>query len=125
MSIPGQNLLKMALTLIAKQKVNYYKYTGRVLNSVGQYVTSYEPAVVIVGSFQPVPRNLYAQYGLDFQKNYCTFYALNDVIDLKRDITSDRIAFNSQLYQVESANDWFALDGWKGVLCVQIDEGVF
>jgi len=125
MSIPGQNLLNMALTMIHRQKITYYKYIGRVLNSVGQYVTTYEPPSDIFGSWQPVPRNLYAQYGLDFQKNYYTFYSLSDVMDLKRDITSDKVAYNSQLFQVESANDWFALDGWKGVLCVQIDEGIF
>lgn len=118
--IPGQNLLKMALTLIAKQVVVYYPYSGRTQNAVGQDVTTYGPGNPIAGSFQPVPRRLYQQYGLDLQKDYWTFYTLNDLLDIERNVSGDQIAFQSQRYQVQSANDWFAMDKWKGVLCVRI-----
>ena len=52
------------------------------------------------------------------QKDYYTFYTSNPVLDLDRDITADQVAFNGQLFQVESDNDWYALDGWKGILCI-------
>jgi hypothetical protein len=120
MAIPGQNILNMALTLIARQTISYYKDAGRQPNVVGQYVTYYFPPVAIVGSFQPVPRRLYEQYGLDLQKNYFTFYTSNNLEDISRDVSGDQIVFNNRRYQCESNNDWFALDGWKGVLCVEI-----
>lgn len=120
--IPGQDLLAMALTMIAQQGLTYYKASGRTLNSIGQYVTTFYAGVAMYGSWQPVPRQLMMQYGLDLQKDYYTFYTSNNVLDLDRDITADQVAFNGQLFQVESANDWFALDGWKGILCVHIGD---
>lgn len=124
MNIPGQNLLAMALTMIAQQGVTYYQFNSRSLNDLGQQVTVYQPGNTIFGSWQPVPRTLYTQHGLDLQKDYYTFYSLNDILDLDRDITADQVAFNGQLFQVESDNDWFALDGWKGVLCVHIGSDI-
>ena len=118
--IPGQNLLNMALTLVAKQSVLYFQYLSRSSNSVGQDVSVYQDPVTIVGSFQPVPRKLYMQYGLDLQKNYSTFYTSNNILDVSRNVSGDQIVYNGRLYQVESDNDWYAQDGWKGVLCIDI-----
>ena|ERR1700759_919569 len=118
--IPGRNILNMAMSIIAKQTVNYYEDAGRTKNAIGNYVTSYDDAVQIVGSFQPVPRQLYYTYGLDLQRIYYTFYSSNNIQDVGRDVSGDQIGFNGRRYQVESSNDWFALDGWMGVLCVDI-----
>ena|SRR5271156_1540617 len=122
--IPGQNLLNMALRLIARQGITYYKFAGRILNSVGQDITIYGPPQTIVGSWQPVPRALYQTYGLDLQKDYFTFYTSNNILDIDRDISADQIAFNGQRYQCESDNDWYPMDGWKGVLCIHIGPDV-
>lgn len=120
MSIPGSNLLNMCLTLIAKQAVTYYEFLSRAENAVGQDITTYEAPVTLYGSFQAVPKKLYELYGLDLQKEYSTFYASNDLLDINRDVSGDQIVYNSRRYQIESANDWYAQDGWKGVLCVDI-----
>lgn len=121
--IPGANILNMALTIIAKQTVIYYKYLSRSVNAVGQNVTLYDLPMNVVGSWQPVPRNLYMVYGLDLQKEYFTFYTSNDLLDIQRDVSGDQLVFGGQRYQVESNNDWYQLDGWKGVLCVRIGAG--
>lgn len=120
MNIPGANLLKIAFTVIAQQTVGYLKATGRTVNAVQQQVTTYASSVLIKGSFQPVPRSLYEVNGLDFQKVYYTFYSSMNIIDIQRDVSADQITFNSATYQVLSSNDWFAVDGWKGVLCVLV-----
>lgn len=120
MGVPGSNLLNLALSVIAKQTLTYYQATGRTLNAVGQEITTYASPVTVMGSFQPVPRILYEKYGLDFQKSYFTFYASVNLIDIQRDVSADQIAFGSQRYQCLSSNDWFAVDGWKGILCVLI-----
>lgn len=119
--IPGANVLKMALSIIASQTITYHQASGRVLNSIGQDVTSYNAPVFITGSFQPVPKSYYIQYNLDFAKTYFTFYTSNNLIDLQRNVSEDQITFNSQRFQCESAVNWFNLDGWKGVLCCLID----
>ncbi len=118
--IPGANLLKTALSVIASQSVEYYAFTTRALNSIGNYVPVYADPIILRGSFQPVARNLYQAYGLDFQKTYYTFYSSVDVLDIIRDTSSDKLGFNGEIYQVESSNDWFAVDGWTGVLAVRI-----
>lgn len=123
--IPGSNLLNMAFSIIAKQSIIYYFANGRTLNNVGQDVTTYDVGIQVLGSFQPVPRKLYQVYGLDLQKSYFTFYASKNIFDVNRDISGDQISFKGDRFQCESNNDWFAIDGWKGVLCVHIgpDEG--
>lgn len=118
--IPGQNILNMALTVIWRQTLMYYQYVSRSLNSVGQDVTVYASPVELVGSWQPVPRKLYVIYGLDLQKDYFTFYTSNNLLDITRDVSGDQISFMGRRYQVESDNDWYQLDGWKGVLCVDL-----
>ena len=119
-NIPGQNLLNMALTVIQQQTVQYYQYSTRSLNAVGQDVTVYLHAVNIVGSWQPVPKDLYQSYGLDLQKEYFTLYTSNNVLDINRDVSGDQVVFNNFRYQCQSDVEWFALDGWKAVLCVYI-----
>ncbi len=54
------------------------------------------------------------------KKTYYTFYSSVDVLDIIRDTSSDKLGFNGEIYQVESSNDWFAVDGWTGVLAVRI-----
>jgi len=118
--IPGSNLLKTALGLIASQTITYYQFVSRAQSAKGQWVPTYASAISIRGSLQPVPRNLYEQWGLDLSKNYFTFYSLNDVISMQRDVSGDQFVFNNQQYQCEANNDWFAIDKWKGVLCIQV-----
>jgi hypothetical protein len=119
MNIPGANLLKIALGIIASQTVSYYQFLSRAPSAKGQWVATYADPVNLTGSFQPVPRKLYEQYGLDFSKSYFTFYTSNNILSTQRDVSGDQLVFNGITYQCESNNDWFAIDGWKGVLCVQ------
>ena len=119
-NVPGQNLLRMAFQIIAQQTLQYYQFASRALNSVGQDVTVYAAPVNMLGSWQPIPRNLYQSYGLDLQRDYFTFYTSNNVLDITRDVSGDQVAFRSRRYQVQSANDWFQLDGWKAIVCVDL-----
>jgi hypothetical protein len=57
---------------------------------------------------------------LDLQKDYFTFYLSNNILDIQRDISGDQVSFMGKRFQVESSNDWYQLDGWKGMLCVDL-----
>jgi hypothetical protein len=118
--VPGQNLLNMALRMIASQGLVYYHYLGRTQNPVGQDVSQYSDGVKITGSFQPVQRVLYQALGLDLQKDYWNFYASNNLQDVNRSVSGDQIAFNGQRYQCESDSDWYPIDGWKGTIFIHI-----
>lgn len=123
MSVPGSNLLNQAMRLIASQAVEYYRATGRTVNDLGQFITSYEDPVTMYGSFQAVPKQLYQAYGLDWQRSYFTFYTSNPIKDVARDLSPDVITYGGDRYQCESNNDWYKVDGWRGVLCVLLDAG--
>lgn len=118
--IPGGNVLSMAMLVISPQAVQYVQSTGRALNDIGQWVTTYADPVTLYGSFQPVPRKLYEMYGLNLQKSYFTFYVSKNIIDLQRNVSADQLVVGSQKYQCESSNDWYSIDGWDAILCVLI-----
>lgn len=118
--IPGSNLLGQALMAITPQAIAYYRATGRTVNTIGEYITAFAAATTVYGSFQPLSRALYSQYNLDLQKSYYTFYTSSNVIDIERDISSDQIRYNNQIFQCISNNDWYAQDGWKGMMCVYV-----
>lgn len=119
--IPGSNLMARAVRLIAQNKLSYQRFVSRTTNEIGLDVPEYEDAVDILGSIQPVPRQLYQQYGLDFQKRYVNLYAQIDVIDITRDVSGDLVTFAGRTYQLLSATDWFNIDGWAAVLCVEVE----
>jgi hypothetical protein len=122
MPVPGNNLLATALTIIAPYTLQYYQANGRALNDLGEYVTTYAAPVNVKGSFQPVPRNVYDLYGLDWQKSYFVFYTQSNMIDVQRDKTPDKLVNGSQTYVCESNTaDWFQIDRWKSLLCVLVN----
>lgn len=123
MSIPGENLLDVALSVIGSQEVLYYQYAGRTLNSMGVYVASFvDPAIdVYEGSIQPVNRSVYAERGLDLEKNYVSwFLPFIDAQDLVRDQAGDQFEYNGRRYQMKGKTDWFMQDGWVEMLGVDI-----
>lgn len=120
MIVPGSNLLAMAFGIIGMQAVEWSVFQGLVTNSAGIEVPTWAAPVTIGGSIQPVPKDLIQQLGLDWTKNYVNFYASAAMEDVTRDKTGDRLAYAGKTYQILSNNDWFAQDGWKGVLAVEV-----
>jgi hypothetical protein len=118
--IPGANILSTALRVLSAQSFQYLACQPRDLNSIGVYVPSYAPPVTLTGSVQPVPRELYERYGLEFQRNYINVFVSRDVIDVARDVSGDKVTFNGDNYQCMSKTPWYAVDGWDQILCVQV-----
>lgn len=129
MDIPGSDLLGIALGVIDAQPVTYYRNSGRTTDNSGRDLPLFADPVPdpndpdsepLNGSVQAVPRSRYALYGLDVQKSYVTWFIEQDVIDIERDVSGDRITYAGRLYQLVSATDWFGQDGWVYVICVDI-----
>lgn len=118
--IPGSNLLNLAFGLIGQQPVQWAAFQGVITNAAGVKVPTWAAAVTVGGSFQPVPKDLIQRLGLDWTKSYVNFYASKDFTDVERDKTGDRLTYAGKTYQVLSNTDWFAQDGWKGVMCVEV-----
>ena len=120
MSVPGSNLLNMALGLISSQAVGWRAYVGKTINAAGFEVPTFAEPVTVYGSFQPVSDNMVQQLGLDMTKNYATFFASRNFGEVDRDKTGDRLIYAGRVYQIESKTPWHDQDGWDYVLCVEL-----
>ena len=120
MNIPSSNLLSMALTVIQPTTFKLFAFIDRDRSAKGQFVSNFAEGIDVLGSIQAVPRSRYQNLGLDFNKNYIQIYTSSNVIDLRRDSSGDQIEWNGRRYEISSNNDWHAIDGWMGVLAIDI-----
>lgn len=120
MTVPGSNLLSQALRVIKPVSFQYLQFQNRSVNASKQWVPTFAAPITVWGSVQAVPRNTYAQYGLDLQRDYIKIFVREDVIDLDRDSSGDRFIYNNDLFQLESENRWFLQDGWASCLAVKV-----
>lgn len=120
MPVPGSNLLAQALRVIKPVQIQYLQFSSRALNASKQWIPTFLDPITIYGSVQAVPRNTYAQYGLDLQRDYVKIFAQEDVVDLDRDSSGDRFIYNGEVFQLESENRWFVQDGWASCLAVKV-----
>lgn len=120
MMIPGSNLLQQALSVIQPTQLQYYAFKSRDVNNVGIEISDYEEPITLNGSFQPVPFRLFAQYGLEFNRSYYMFYASANMLNLNRDRANDVLTYHGRKYEVVDPTRWYAIDGWNGIMCVDV-----
>jgi len=120
--IPGGNLLNQAFALIGQNAFDYYKYTGRTVNTIGLYESAFDLPVTLSGSIQAVSRSVYQNLGLDFQKQYITIFVSSNVIDMARGRSGDEIAWNGRRYQLANEMNWYEVDGWTSFMAVEIGD---
>lgn len=118
---PGSDILADAFSCIDTNTVRYIAAGQRTKNRVGQFVSDLaaEP-VEYEASVQAVDRKSYVELGLDMNRRYYTIFLSANVQDFAHGTTGDRIEFGTKKYDVESNNDWFDVDGWVSLLCVQV-----
>lgn len=114
------NLFNQAATIIPTQGGEIRRWKGRVRNSKGVMVDTYAAPAPICGSFQAVPRTLFEQMGLDYKKTYYMLFTSEDVTGLQRDEAGDRVLFEGRLLKAQVEGGWKPIDGWSGVLMVEI-----
>lgn len=121
MSIPGLNLLGLALGAIASQPVVWIPWASSTVLPDGMIVPNFgTPVPVPTGSVQAVPRTRYASMGLDYSKNYVTWFTSAAVRGVERDRTPDQFVWNGTLFDVTAVTPWNAQDGWCEVVGVDI-----
>lgn len=120
MSVPGVNVLGLALSVLAPQMVNFYAWTGNTTSASGKEVPTYAAGVKRRGSLQPVNRSNIQQMGLEMSKSYMTFFGPGTVRTLERDGAPDAFGYGGRRYNALSLVDWQTQDGWTAALCVDV-----
>lgn len=119
--IPGSNLLRSALTIIARQTVVLYRWSVRTTTDDGLDVSGYDsPETIREGSVQAVPRNRYDSMGLDYTRNYVTWFTSATVRGIERDRSPDQFVYGGRRYEVQTVTPWNLQDGWNEVVGVDI-----
>jgi hypothetical protein len=135
MMIPGSNLLMTALSVIGSQTVNWFQYQSIGAGPTGLETVTYAAhQTIMLGSVQPVPRNRYEAWGLDWQKSYVTWFVPNvnaqsisrspdnsgDVIEWPVNKDGSLVTGKSRRYQLIGDTPWTNIDGWTYVIGIDI-----
>jgi hypothetical protein len=120
MSVPGTNVLALALSVQGTQEVGYLRFLAKTTNDVGKDVPTYEDRVDLWGSFQPVSAAAMQLHGLELGKSWAIFYASQQFQDMTRDDAPDLLLFNGRRWEIKGKTGWFAQDGWDAALCVDV-----
>jgi len=118
--IPSSNILAQALTVIHPMPVKYFQFTGRGVNDIGLDVSTYADPITVYGSVQAVNRSVYENLGLDWQKNYVNLFMKRLITDINRNQSGDQIEWMGRRFECKSETNWYNIDGWVEVLCVDI-----
>ena len=73
-----------------------------------------------MGSIQPLPRNLYQMYGLQFDRFYVTVYMPECATDVSRDTAGDQIEYQGNRFQAVQKVNWYTPNFWIAMLFVQV-----
>jgi hypothetical protein len=114
------NLLKLASSVIPQQSVEWVRFKERTLNDQGKYVIIYHPAVTVKGSWQAVDTKDVKELGFDTAKRYRMLYTSHNIKDVNRGAAPDYVVFAGTRHDVVGDADWYAQDGWKSLLCVEV-----
>ena len=119
MTVPGLNLLSIALRVQGNQPVRYERFAGRVADAAGRLVDSYFPPVAVMQcSLQPVPRTRYEVLGLPMTQDHYTWFVPRKVVGLERDSAGDVIEWQGKRMKLGMTTDWHGADGWMAIICV-------
>lgn len=116
------NLLNIALGAVGGQSVVWRAFKARTQNSRGQWITTYEGDRPISGSWQPVDARTVKELGLDTAKRYHNLYTSHPVDQVNRGEAPDLIVEGGKLHEVVGNADWYAQNGWRGILCVEVGD---
>lgn len=126
MNMFGFNLLNIAQSAIGFQEVQWYAFKDRVQNNRGHFEGKYHAPVTIKGSWQPVDRSVIKDMGFDVEKDYHNFYTSTPVQSLQRGTAPDKLIYKdpdthqNMMYEVVGGADWYAQNGWRGIVCVYV-----
>lgn len=122
MRILKANLLNVALKAIGMQTLHWYSFSNRTQNDRGLWVNEYIDQGLVKGSWQPVDARTIKELGFDTKLQYHNFYVSKPINVFSRNEAPDYFIIEGRKHEVVGGSEWYAQNGWKGLLCV--DAGV-
>ncbi|RBQ30670.1 hypothetical protein CRU92_10880 [Arcobacter sp. FW59] len=114
------NLLNLALSVLPKTKAKWYQFDKLEVDGRGKEKAIYKEPVLIVGSFQSMDIKTVQEIGLDIHKDYKVFYTSNNIQIVQRETSPDYLEIFEDTYDVlHLPNDWFKMNGWRGLICIK------
>ena len=110
------NLFNMAIKVIPPETIQYKHFLGDVVNSIGIAVPTYDEAIDITASVQPVGDQSYKDLGLDFQKEYFYVYSNHRMYGLNEQAQPDKLEFHGSEWVVQKNCHWDEYNGWGYVM---------
>ena len=114
------NLLTQALANLPKQTVAWFKFASNQTQPNGLVVSTFENAISVQGSWQPIARKDYQALGLDMQKQFVMFYTTATLTDESRGTTGDQVSYAGQRYSIVGRDGWQNVYGWDGLMLQSI-----
>jgi hypothetical protein len=113
------NVLTTAMTVIPPEELQYERWQGNTINSIGLDVASYAEAVMIKGSIQHhVSEKMYQAYGLSLNKHYALVDVPAELYGSQENLTPDRLTFHNNTWIVLKNNNWYIYNGWVKLIVV-------
>lgn len=118
------NLLKRAQRLIPSEPVVIKKFQGFTQDDYGNNILSFSDVPISNANIIAIPSELYAQLGLDFQKEYKKVFVSYQLNGLDRQESPDKLEFYNATWTVSKSNSWSEYDGWSYAVVVREQESV-
>ena len=115
-----KNIFNIVRKAIPTYTVDYQTSTGRTVNNIGQYETTYTAPVQINANIQPVNQTLMQTLGLDFQKVYITAHLPLEPKTVHAGESGDILTFNGSSYKIIHIENWYETGGYTLVRAVQL-----
>jgi hypothetical protein len=113
------NVLTTAMTVIPPEELQYERWQGNTINSIGLDVASYAEPVMIKGSIQHhVSEKMYQAYGLSLNKHYALVDVPAELYGSQENLTPDRLTFHNNTWIVLKNNNWYIYNGWVKLIVV-------
>lgn len=113
------NILEMAFSLIPPEPIQYQKWLGKSVNSIGRTVATYGDIITTRASIQPVGASLMQQLGLSLSKNYYRINISADIVGVENQKVPDRMIFKGKNWLIDNQSDWYVFNGWVKLIVVE------
>ena len=117
------NLLKTAMRIVPTDgTVQYLRYVSDTTDDAGYETQAFaDPVPVTQSSVQAVPQSRYEYLGLDYTREYVTWFAPFQVRGLSENYAGDRIKWRGSDWQIDRVTAWSGEDGWTEALCYRMN----